>query len=322
MFDMTNDSHLFATSSELAHGGSTLVGNRYVRDGEDHFPLYESKMFHHFTHRWGDFEMRDEGSLDSQLPDIPIECLRDSHYVVQPRYWVRASEFKKRLERPAEFVVGLRNICRNTDVRTCIAAVLPLTAVGNNAPLIWLGDDQWALVDAFVANLSSFALDYVVRQKLGGTQLNFFIARQLPVLPPATFAKSAKWCPTETVGQWLRHRVLELTFTAEDLGGFARHLNHTGPPFIWNEARREMLRAEVDAAFFHLYEIERGDVEYMMETFVIVKRKDVATHGEYRTKRLILEVYDAMAKAHSARDRYVTLLDPPPADPRLTHAPR
>ena len=34
-----------------------------------------------------------------------------------------------------------------------------------------------------------------------------------------------------------------------------------------------------------------------METFAIVKRKDIAAHGEYRTKQMILEIYDAMAEA-------------------------
>ena len=37
-----------------------------------------------------------------------------------------------------------------------------------------------------------------------------------------------------------------------------------------------------------------------METFPIVKRKDEQAHSEYRTKRVILEIYDKMAKATSA----------------------
>ena len=32
-----------------------------------------------------------------------------------------------------------------------------------------------------------------------------------------------------------------------------------------------------------------------METFPIVKRKDEAAHGEYRTRRVILAMYDQMA---------------------------
>jgi hypothetical protein len=50
------------------------------------------------------------------------------------------------------------------------------------------------------------------------------------------------------------------------------------------------LRCELDAAYFHLYGFERDDVDYIMETFQIVKSKDVKLYGEYRTKRVILEM--------------------------------
>jgi hypothetical protein len=116
-------------------------------------------------------------------------------------------------------------------------------------------------------------------------------------------------------------RTLELTYTAWDLAGFAADLGFDGAPFHWDTERRVFLRAELDGALFHLYAIERDDVEYVMETFPIVKRKDTSAHGEYRTKRLILEVYDAMAKAIETGDPYQTILDPPPADPSLCHDP-
>lgn len=48
---------------------------------------------------------------------------------------------------------------------------------------------------------------------------------------------------------------------------------------------------------FHLYGIDRDDVDYIMETFPIVKRKDIAAHREFRTKRMILDIYDQMAEA-------------------------
>jgi hypothetical protein len=77
----------------------------------------------------------------------------------------------------------------------------------------------------------------------------------------------------------------------------------------------------VDAAFFHLYGIARDDADYIMETFPIVKREDVKRHGEYRVKRTILEIYDAMQEAVKTGHPYRTRLDPPPADPRLAHPP-
>jgi hypothetical protein len=69
-----------------------------------------------------------------------------------------------------------------------------------------------------------------------------------------------------------------------------------------------------------LYGIERDDVDYIMETFPIVRRKDEKEYGEYRTKRVILEVYDEMRRAIEVGEVYRTRLVPPAADPRVAHA--
>jgi hypothetical protein len=53
----------------------------------------------------------------------------------------------------------------------------------------------------------------------------------------------------------------------------------SGPPFRWDESRRFLLLCELDAAFFHLYGINRDDAAYILDTFPIVKRKDIARPG-------------------------------------------
>ena len=55
-------------------------------------------------------------------------------------------------------------------------------------------------------------------------------------------------------------------------------------------------------------------MDYILETFPIVKRKDEQVHGEYRTKRVILDIYDAMQQAMETGTPYHTRLDPPPAN--------
>jgi len=82
------------------------------------------------------------------------------------------------------------------------------------------------------------------------------------------------------------------------------------------------LRCELDAAYFHLYGIERDDVDYIMETFPIVKRKDEREFGEFRTKRVILEVFDEMRRAMESGEKYGARLVPPAADPAVAHAAR
>ncbi|MFQ3648210.1 MAG: hypothetical protein SNJ80_14880 [Anaerolinea sp.] len=160
--------------------------------------------------------------------------------------------------------------------------------------------------------------------------MNFFYVKQFPVIPPHTY--------TPALLAFIVPRVLELTYTAWDLQPFARDVGYAGPPFIWDEERRFLMRCELDALYFHLYQIPRADVDYIMETFPIVKRKDEAAHGAYRTKQVILDMYDQMAglsltpvPAPKGRgenkgtylvpdvSQWQTWLNPPPADPSVAH---
>ena len=99
-------------------------------------------------------------------------------------------------------------------------------------------------------------------------------------------------------------------------------MRYDGPPFRWNEERCFLLRCELDAAYFHLYGIERDDVDYIMETFPIVKRKDEKQYGVYRTKRVILEIYDELKQAMEKGEPYRTWLEPPPDQQAVAHEAR
>src|SRR6185369_3915806 len=74
--------------------------------------------------------------------------------------------------------------------------------------------------------------------------------------------------------------------------------------------------------FFHFYGLANSDLEHVLDSFNLVRDRDQAEFGEYLTKRLILEIYDAMAKAQHTGAVYQTRLDPPPADPRVAHPAR
>jgi len=184
--------------------------------------------------------------------------------------------------------------------------------MSDGAPFAGGLDAQAAAV--LLANLNSFALDFVARSAVGGADLSFFIIKQLPVLEPVTLGQVCVWEPVLPYCSWIVPRVVELTYTATDLAPFARDLGNFGPPYVWDEERRFWLCAELDGAFFNLYDIARDDVDYIMDTFPIVKRKDIAAHGRYRTKEAILEIYDEMADAIRTGIPYQTRLNPPPAN--------
>ncbi|MBR5734326.1 MAG: N-6 DNA methylase, partial [Desulfovibrionaceae bacterium] len=332
MFDMSNDSSLFRTYAQLAEAGGELKGNRFfvekdvclqteigpleVAEGE-WLPLYEAKMVHHYSHRWATYDGED-------VRDVQPNELADPEFTVQPRYWVHEGDVQNRLDSMSwkhGWLMGWRDICRSTDERTVIGAIIPAVAVGNNLP-VWVSTSSIAGFLPVIT--SSFACDFFARFKVGGTHLNFFIAQQLAVLPPETFSQSLSWLGTPTIADYIRPRVLELTYTAWDMKPFAEELGYDGEPFPWDEARRFVLRCELDALFFHLYLPSNPDgswkqaegesagefaalkeafptphdaVDYIMETFPIRKKKDTAAFGSYRTKDEILRVYDAMQAA-------------------------
>jgi len=57
-------------------------------------------------------------------------------------------------------------------------------------------------------------------------------------------------------------------------------------------------------------------VSYIMDTFPIVREKDLKAHGTYRTKDRILEIYDNMTEAIRIGRACQTPIDPPPGRPR------
>lgn len=308
MFHMANDSGLFHTAEELLDDGWRLDGNVFVRGDERMLPLYEAKMVHHFDHRLGTYEGQTQAQANmGTLPRLDDVDHADPSHLPIPRYWAFQAEVKDRLESRRwnhGWLLGWRDIARSTDERTLIVSAMPRTAVGHTIPIA-LPAARAANVAALIASLSSYCLDYVARQKASGTHLTYSYMKQFPVLSPESYSGPTPWDRNGLLVDWVAKRVLELTYTAGDLAPFARDLGYDGPPFRWDPARRDLLRAELDAAYFHLYGMDRDDVDYIMDTFKVVRQKDEAAHGEYRTKRMILSCYDVMAGVSPAGRRHL-----------------
>jgi hypothetical protein len=306
MFDLTNDAEFFIDDG--------TQGSMALR-------LYEAKMVHHFNHRYRDHAMSDASKDGHNLPNVPDELLADPDYEPSPRYWVNAHLVNERLmssARPA-WLIGFRDICRNTDERTLIAAAVPRSAVGNSLPLIMVDATPQSRL-CLLANLCSFVSDFVARTKAAGVHMNFFILEQLPFLTPDELGASPPWDGEgRPLHDWISERAFELTYVSYAMSGVAAELGFSSQPFRWNTERRTLLRAELDAAFFHLYGLAEEDVDYVMETVPVVKRRDEEKYGDYRTKALILDVYRKMADAITIGVPYETILDPPPADPSVAH---
>jgi len=140
---------------------------------------------------------------------------------------------------------------------------------------------------------------------MGSKNVNFFVVKQLPVIPPNAYSQDDI--------DFIVPRVLELTYTAVDLIPFAEDLwdctdsrmrryfleqrygtqaaafeeftqydtahlpekaegqgKQTGlsdflPPFVFDPERRLLLRAELDARYARLYGLTRDDLRYILD---------------------------------------------------------
>lgn len=332
MFDMSTDSGLFRTEKQLIAEGCVRNGNNWVvperigsRDGaaanvgdrpsttltlddilqqpatgadEEYVALYEAKMIHQFDHRWATYaagaERDDEGSRDATVVE---KC--DPTFEATPRYWIPRLELARRLKSKnwsRGWLMGWRDIARSTDQRTLISSAIPASAVGDKF-LLMMPSAPAASMAALLGSLNSLAADYSARQKVGGTSFKYFTMQQIPVLPPSAYT------PADLA--FIVPRVLELTYTSHAMAPFARDLGFSGPPFGWDDSRRAQLRAELDAWYARAYGLTRDQLRYILdpadvmgadypsETFRVLKKNDIAKHGDYRTARLTLAAWDA-----------------------------
>ncbi len=327
MLSLSDPGDLFRKYSEL---GTEERRNEWVR-------LFSGKAIHQFNHRFAtydDFGWRAVRKDELFSPNVGNET----------EYYVRPTEVDKRLKNksPDKWLIGYRDIARATDEVTVISTIIPRSGCDTTYRNIYIARDQMRFVPALVGNLNSYIFNFFARQKVIGTHLNAGTMEQLPALQCARYSLDIL---NKDAVKWMTFRILELTYTAWDLEAFALDCSYDGPPFRWNEERRFLLRCELDAAYFHLYlgspgewgidspelhemfPVPRDAVEYIMETFPIVKRKGIARtqvkndsgkvtqEGRYITKDTILEIYDEMAEAIRTGQPYQTRLNPPPGPP-------
>ena len=303
LFHMTNDSEVFKKASTLESLGFVLENYKYIKDNIIYVPLYESKLTDQYNHRFATFEGISETDMDRTRPPIneaQYSQLFYSHWSVTPRYWVMQSDVDIKVPEfwKYSWLIGFRNaINAFADSRSVRFTVIPKVGAGNSIPLIF-SEKQPKQIAALIANFNSLVLDYIAKQKAGGGNLNFYIVRQLPIIPPEAYTSK----DIESISS----RVLELVYTAWDIQPFAQDMGYDGEPFIWDSQRRALLRAELDAYYAKLYGLTRDELRYILdpadvygsdfpsETFRVLKNNEIKQFGEYRTQRLVLEAWDRM----------------------------
>jgi hypothetical protein len=277
LFNMTTDSAFF---------------HPYSRRTASDIRLYEQDLIQQYDHRFAYYPDGKVRKLSTDKDHLSLE-------LTPTRYYVDLNLVEEKLaERSwmSKWLISFRRSVRSTDSRTFIASVLPLVGVGDSLFLMF--PERIEQVECFIGNLNTIVFDYLTRQKIGGLNMNFFVVKQIPLLPPTVYT------PADTA--YISPRVLELVYTAYDLRPFAEDMGYHGEPFRWDEVRRAQLRAELDAYYARLYSLTRDELRYILdpkevygedfpgETFRVLKEREIKQLGEYRTRRLVLEAWDKL----------------------------
>ncbi|MEJ2579376.1 MAG: hypothetical protein P8Z68_09825 [Kineosporiaceae bacterium] len=116
------------------------------------------------------------------------------------RYWVPAALVQDRYGDLAArgWLAGYRNVTTVDAPRTLLPCALPVAGVGNSFPLL-----SAPRLPLLLAALASLPVDYLVRQKHAGANLNFFKLEQAAVPPPEAYDRPAPWRPGPDLGTWV-----------------------------------------------------------------------------------------------------------------------
>ncbi len=353
LFHMSNDSDHFHTVEDLRANELELIGNRFVNESREFLPLYEGRMITHYDHRTASVGVQTENTFRSGVTeDTSAEEHSDAKHQVMPRYWVKRQDVKEETPNFHEYkwFAGFRDVTSTTNERTFVNSFFPYSSAGHKVPLIFSKESapHWACL---YANISSFVLDYSTRQKLGGVSLTYYVIKQLPVHSPTLYTSELLHYIVPRVME-LTYTAWDLTAFADDnwneasedlqaviksqwqsnvnaMGGghrgttppeWVEHSDQADeqfphPPFMWDEERRRFLRAELDALYGHLYGLSHDELDYILETFPIVKDQDIEEFGNYRTKKLILHCFDQLEEAIEEGTAYDPILDLPAIEP-------
>lgn len=256
-FHMTNDSALFKAEP---------------RQGR--LPLYEGKMIHQFSHQWGQpkywLDEKEARKVLLSARSKAISSLKNAAHLEE------SEDNEKPILDYESYRLAFRDVARNTDERTLIAAILPPKVFcPHTMSLETVFRDEVRdgrllmnvhFIDAqtrfyLLAILNSFVVDYLIRSRVNA-HVSFFFIYNLPV--PRLTDGHPLFLP-------IVERAARLTCTTPAFDDLAREIGRKGHVASDGEpVARAKLRAELDGMIAHLYGLTEEEFAHVLSTFPVV----------------------------------------------------
>jgi Eco57I restriction-modification methylase len=259
---------------------------------DDGLPLYEGRMIDQFDHRAKAWRSgRGRAAVWEALP------FGDLRKAIIPQWRVPRRNVPVKLgDRVDRYRIGFGDVTGPRNERSLIATLIPRDVIcGHKVPTIVFPTGwEWAYMP-WLAVANSFCIDFLVRKKVAlsvsYTLLDSMPFPRLPIDHPVVVR--------------LGPLALRLTCTALEMAAYWNAMASHGwcepipegmtPPGFVDEASRAAARAEIDAVVARdLFGLTADELAGILDTFAALRRREERAYGEYRTKRLILECYEAM----------------------------
>jgi hypothetical protein len=266
--------------------------------------LYEGRMVAAYDYRAKGY--RSGRGRKAEWVDL---AFADPSKTIQPQWFVDSQRIPdKVLTRYQQYRIGFCDVASPTNERTLVATLIPPGVLcGHKVPTIEFKSGAGWSYAAWLAVANSFTLDFLARKKVS-LSMTYTILDSLPF--PRLSADDPRV-------RFLVARVARLVCCGPEMSGYWDHLVTggwiDGPPSdrrvlgTLDEERRLITACELDAFVAReLFGLTRDELAYVLDTFPIVEKRDRKAHGEYRTKRVILQIYDALVIATHSGKPYET----------------
>lgn len=272
------------------------MGNDRDRFGVkvDGYPLYEGRMVSQFDHRAKGY--RSGRGRKAVWEDLKFS---DPNKSIQPQWRVSRDDVPDKItNRMKKYRIGFCDVASPTNERSLVAALLPANSIsGHKVPtIVFVPEDNFSTL-VWLAVANSFCMDFLVRQKVGLTMSYTLLDSQ----PFPRLKENAE------VSREIAERVLLLTCTGEEMVGFWNVMADQGwcntwvdsgdVPGVTDEEERLRLIAELNVIVGRdLYKLTASEIDYILGTFPTTKKYEIQKYNEFRSKRLISELYESLPR--------------------------
>jgi hypothetical protein len=290
LFHGTNDSGLFRTAEKLATEGYKRNGWSFLKDESEFVALFDAKMARQYSHRAASLSASGHQFRKISKTSSPIDQLQDPYFLPEPLFWVPRKELDARLSHWSHaWLIGFKDVTGTTSTRLAAFSAVPRIAANNGFPLL-LCELDVTLNLCLLAILNSVVVEYILRQRVQGLHLNFYILDQVPVLRPQSMSLVCNFVDKRgTVGSALAERVIALNCNSYDLQPLVDEARLGVGVTRYDPAEQSLIRAELEAIIFKAYGLDSHDIEYIFESLPKIEAQERRQFGHNLMRDRVLD---------------------------------